>query len=117
MATTKLFWELIAPSRSPSCWPSYSKGAQPCSMRDWTSTASTSERRAAIFEAARSGLRAANARLTSLSRTEDAKSLEAALSRIDEAQRLAGQLNQDTNALAADAAKTVGDVLGCIAKR
>jgi hypothetical protein len=39
------------------------------------------------------------------------------LTRIDEAQRLAGQLNQDANALAADAAKTIGDVLGRMAKR
>jgi hypothetical protein len=32
--------------------------------------------------------------------------------RIDEAQRMAGLLNQDANALAADAAKTINDVLG-----
>ena len=63
------------------------------------------------FEAARASLRAANARLLSLSLTEDAKSLEAALTRIDEAQRLAGQLNQDANTVAADAAKAIGDVL------
>ena len=69
------------------------------------------------FEATRARLCAANARLMSLSRTEDTKSLEAALTRIDEAQRLAGQLNQDANALAADAAKTIGDVLGRMAKR
>lgn len=69
------------------------------------------------FEAARISLRAANARLMSLGRLQDTKALEAALSRIDEAQRLAGQLNQDANALAADAAKTIGDVLGRIAKR
>jgi len=69
------------------------------------------------FEAARTALRAANARLVSLSRPEDAKSLETALTRIDEAQRLAGQLNQDANAVAAHAAKTIGDVLGRMAKR
>lgn len=69
------------------------------------------------FEAARISLRAANARLMSLSRPEDAKALEAALSRIDEAQRLAGQLNQDANALAADAVKTISDVLGRTATR
>ena len=69
------------------------------------------------FEAARTALRAANARLMGQGRTEDAKSLEAALTRVDEAQRLAGQLNQDANAVAADAAKTIGDVLGRIAKR
>ena len=69
------------------------------------------------FEAARTALRAANAALMSLSRTEDAKSLEAALTRIDEAQRLAGQLDQDANALAAEAAKSIGDVFGRMAKR
>ena len=52
-----------------------------------------------------------------LSRPEDAKSLETALTQIDEAQRLAGQLDQDANGLAADAAKTIGDVLARIAKR
>ena len=69
------------------------------------------------FEVARTSLRAAHARLMSLGRAEDAKSLEAALTRIDEAQRLAGQLNQDANASAADAAKTIGDVLGRMATR
>jgi hypothetical protein len=39
------------------------------------------------------------------------------LTRIDEAQRLAGQLNQDANVLAAEAAKTIGDVLGRRATR
>ncbi|HWI17222.1 MAG TPA: hypothetical protein VNT81_05720 [Vicinamibacterales bacterium] len=69
------------------------------------------------FEAARTSLRAANARLLSLDLTEDPKSLEAALTQIDEAQRLAGQLNQDANAVAADAAKIIVDVLGRMAKR
>lgn len=69
------------------------------------------------FEAARAALHAANARLMSQSRTEEAKSLEAALTRIDEAQRLAGQLNQDANAVAADAAKILADVLGRMATR
>lgn len=68
------------------------------------------------FEAARTALRAATARLTGLGLAEDAKSLEAALTRIDEAQRQAGQLNQDANAVADDAAKTIGEVLGRIAK-
>jgi hypothetical protein len=40
-----------------------------------------------------------------------------ALTRIDEAQRMAGQLNQDPNSLAADAARTIDDVLGSVAKR
>ena len=48
---------------------------------------------------------------------EDAERLKIALTRIDESQRMAGQLNQDANALAADAAKTINDVLGSTAKR
>ena len=68
------------------------------------------------LEAARSALRAADAQLKGLGRQEDAKGLALALTRIDEAQRMAGQLNQDANALAADAAKAIGDVLGNSAK-
>jgi Tfp pilus assembly protein PilX len=63
------------------------------------------------FEAARSALRAADTRLTGLGRQDDAKRLEIALARIDEAQRMAGLLNQDANALAADAAKTISVVI------
>jgi hypothetical protein len=69
------------------------------------------------FEAARSALRAADARLTRLGRPEDATLLATALTRIDEAQRMAGQLNQDANAIAANAAKTIDEMLGRIAKR
>ncbi len=63
------------------------------------------------LEAARSALRDADARLTGLGREENAKRVKTALTRIDEAQRLAGQLNQDANSVAADAAKTLSDVL------
>jgi len=69
------------------------------------------------FEAARSALRAADARLARLGRQEDAKHLAIALTRIDEAQRMAGRLNQDANAVAADAAKTIDGMLGTIMKR
>ena len=69
------------------------------------------------LEAARTALRAADARLNDLGRREDATRLKAAVTRIDEAQRMAGQLNQNANALAADAAKTIDDVLGSTAKR
>jgi hypothetical protein len=62
-------------------------------------------------------LRAAAVRLNGLGRQEDAKRLDLALTRIDEAQRMAGQLNQDANALAADAAKTINGVLESVAKR
>jgi hypothetical protein len=69
------------------------------------------------LEAARTTLRATDARLNDLGRREDATRLKAAVTRIDEAQRMAGQLNQNANALAADAAKTIDDVLGSTAKR
>jgi hypothetical protein len=69
------------------------------------------------LEAARSALSAADARLNGLGLQDDAKRLEIALARIDEAQRMAGRLNQDANALAADAAKTINEVLGRIAQR
>jgi hypothetical protein len=39
------------------------------------------------------------------------------LTRIDEAQRMAGQLNQDAKAVAADAAKTIHGVLETTGKR
>lgn len=66
------------------------------------------------FEGARTALRAATTRLNDLRLQDDAKRLEVALTRIDEAQRMAGELNQDANAVAAEAAKTIGDVLGSI---
>ena len=69
------------------------------------------------LEVARSTLRAADARLKGLDRQEDSKRLEIAFTRIDEAQHMAGQLNQDANALAADAAKAINDVLGSTAQR
>jgi hypothetical protein len=68
------------------------------------------------FEKARDALRTADARLKDLGRQEDAKRLEVALTRIDEAQRMAGQLNQNANAVAADAAKTISDVIGSSAR-
>jgi hypothetical protein len=68
------------------------------------------------FEAARSALRAADARLKDLGRQEDAARVQMALMRIDDAQRMAGQLNQNANSLAADAAKTISDVLARTAK-
>ena len=69
------------------------------------------------LEAARTSLRAAEAQLNDLGLQDDAKRMQAAFTRIDEAQRLAGQLNQDANARAADAAKTIDEVLGSAVKR
>ena len=47
----------------------------------------------------------------------DTKPLELAVAKIDEAQRMAGQLNQDANALAADASNAINDVLATTVKR
>ena len=69
------------------------------------------------FEAARTALRDADARLNGLSRPDEAKRVELALKRVDDAQRMAGQLNQDANALAADAAKTIDEVIKGTVKR
>ena len=69
------------------------------------------------LETARSALRAAEARLNSLGGQADTKSLQVALTKIDEAQRMAGRLNQDANALAADASKAITVVLDATAKR
>lgn len=64
------------------------------------------------FERARIALRAADAQLNALGRQEDSKQLALALTRIDEAQRKSGELSQDANALASDAAKAIEGVLG-----
>jgi hypothetical protein len=69
------------------------------------------------LEMARSALRAADARLNDLGRQEDATQLKIALARIDEAQRAAGQLSQNANSQAADAARTINEVLENTAKR
>jgi len=62
-------------------------------------------------------LRAAQARLTDPGRQEDTKRLALVLTRIDEAQRRAGQLNQDANAHVADVARTINELLGSAATR
>jgi hypothetical protein len=69
------------------------------------------------LEMARSALRAADTRLNDLGRQEDAIQLKIAFTRIDEAQRTAGQLSQDANSQAADAARTINEVLENTAKR
>ena len=61
-------------------------------------------------------MRASEARLNSVGRQADTKPLELAPAKIDEAQRMAGQLNQDANALAADAAKAITVVLDTTVK-
>ena len=69
------------------------------------------------LEDARAQLRRAEEQLKSLGQQDDVARLEPALTRIDEAQRLAGQLDQSANARAAEAAKIIDDVLGTEGKR
>ena len=64
------------------------------------------------LEDARGALRRAEEQLKGLGRQDDVKRLGPALTRIDEAQRLAGQLDQDANSRAAEAVTTIDDVLG-----
>lgn len=63
------------------------------------------------LEMARAAVGAATARLKNNDREEDVKRLAVASTKIDEAQRLAGELNQDANSRAADAAKAIDEVL------
>lgn len=63
------------------------------------------------LEEARAAVNAAAVRLQQMGRGAEAAQLDPALAHISEAQRLAGQLNQDANAQAASAAHAIGDVL------
>lgn len=67
------------------------------------------------LEDARGLLRRANERLESLSRDDEVKQVETALAGIDDAQRLAGKLDQNANSRAGEAAKIVSDVLAAVA--
>ena len=69
------------------------------------------------FEAARASLRRAGDRLKTLGRDEDVKRLAVALARIDEAQQLAGKLDQTANARAADAARPIDEMVAADAAR
>lgn len=68
------------------------------------------------LEDARGLLRRADDRLKSLGRDDEVQQIEKALASIDEAQRMAGKLDQGANSRAGDAAKMVGDVLEVEAK-
>jgi hypothetical protein len=61
---------------------------------------------------AKGALGHATERLKAGGRTEVAKQLDPALARIGEAQQLAGRLDQGANSRAAEAVKTIDDVLG-----
>jgi hypothetical protein len=63
------------------------------------------------LEGARSALQRASANLRALDRTEDVTRIDLALARLDEAQKLAGQLNQQANPRAAEAALAIGEVI------
>ena len=67
------------------------------------------------LEDARSLLHRADERLKSLGRDDEIKNVETALTRIDDAQRLAGQLDQNANSRAGDAAKIVSNMLDVMA--
>lgn len=64
------------------------------------------------FESARDLLRDAQERLRAAGRQEDARLLDQALSRVDEAQRMAGNLDQAANSRASTVVTTIDEVLG-----
>jgi hypothetical protein len=69
------------------------------------------------LEDARGLLRRADERLKSLGRDDEVRQVQTALASIDEAQRMAGKLDQSANSRAGEAAKAVADVLDAEAKR
>jgi len=90
--------------------------------------ASTLDARVAIYSAnfgeasrhledARGLLRRADEGLKNLRRDDEVKQVETALAGIDDAQRLAGKLDQNANSRAGEAAKIISNVLGAVAKQ
>ena len=69
------------------------------------------------LEDARGLLGRAAERLKSLGRDDELKLVQTALASIDDAQRMAGKLDQTANSRAGDAAKMLADVLDAEAKR
>ena len=67
------------------------------------------------LEDARSLLHRADERFKSLGRDDDIKNVNTALTRINEAQRLAGLLDQNANSRAGDVAKIVSNMLDVMA--
>jgi hypothetical protein len=65
----------------------------------------------AHLENARGLLRRADERLTRLGRVDEATLVSTALAAIDEAQRMAGKLDQNANTRAGDAAKVLADII------
>jgi hypothetical protein len=66
------------------------------------------------LEGARGLLGRADERLRSLGRDDEVKLVQTALASIDEAQRMAGKLDQSANSRAGDAAKTLADLLEAV---
>lgn len=66
------------------------------------------------LENGRGLLRRADERLAQLGRVEDAALVSTALASIDEAQRLAGKLDQSANTRAGDAAKALADIIASL---
>jgi hypothetical protein len=69
------------------------------------------------LEDARGLLGRADEQLKSLGRDDEVKHVAAALAGIDDAQRLAGKLDQNANSRAGEAAKIVANVLDAVATR
>ena len=69
------------------------------------------------LEDARGLLGRADERLKSLGRDDDVRQVQAALASIDEAQRMAGKLDQSANSRAGEAAKVLSDMLAANAQR
>ena len=69
------------------------------------------------LENARTLLRRADERLKSLGREEEVRQVDTALASIDDAQRMAGKLDQAANTRAGDAAKVIAGVLDAEARR
>ncbi len=69
------------------------------------------------LEDARGLLRRADERLQALGKDDETKHVQTALTIIDDAQRMAGKLDQSANSRAGDAARTLADVLDAMAKQ
>ena len=69
------------------------------------------------LEGARGLLRRADERLKSLGHDAEVRQVQTALTTLDDAQRMAGKLDQSANSRAGDAAKILSDVLDAEAKR
>ena len=69
------------------------------------------------LEGARGLLGRADERLKRLGRDDELKQLQTAMAGIDDAQRMAGKLDQNANSRAGETAKIIADVLDAEAKR